>query len=138
MNPIATSIDRQLTFNTVATHLLTQMERAQTKEGCRYRAPNGLKCAVGCLITDEEYDYGMEGRGWSSLLIAFPGLKSRIGRHGRLLTRLQTIHDGEQVTRWADCLRRTASEHALDPAIIDKYLVTPFFARSEENPEAHL
>lgn len=29
--------------------------------GCMYRGPEGLMCAVGCLIKDEEYNYLMEG-----------------------------------------------------------------------------
>ena len=51
-------IEQEL-FNRVKTHLLNQGERADSDVQnagiyeCVYHAPSGLKCAVGCLITDE-------------------------------------------------------------------------------------
>lgn len=63
-------------FERVRTHLLTQAVpatmTASTGE-CMYRiqpTENGLpvlRCAVGCLITDEAYDPKMEGYGISSV-----------------------------------------------------------------------
>lgn len=46
----------QVIFDKVAKHLLTQKVQCANSAGnCMYRGPNGLKCAVGALIPDEEY-----------------------------------------------------------------------------------
>lgn len=45
-------------------HLTQQRARAtfeSTGGSCCYRAPNGNKCAVGCLIPDGQYDPEFEG-----------------------------------------------------------------------------
>ncbi len=45
---------KQEIFDKVATHLLTQNEKAlNSVGGCVYRTDKGLKCAVGCLIPVE-------------------------------------------------------------------------------------
>lgn len=43
-------------FEKVRTHLLTQNAKSMIDGICLYRGPNGLKCAVGCLIEDEHFD----------------------------------------------------------------------------------
>lgn len=54
-------------FKHVGKHLLTQNEQSlvdrDTDRSCAYRGDGGLKCAVGCLITDEAYDPAIEGQG---------------------------------------------------------------------------
>lgn len=48
----------QSIFDTVAWHLIKQGRPAWAKNGsggCMYRTPDGLKCAIGCLIADDEY-----------------------------------------------------------------------------------
>jgi hypothetical protein len=87
-------------FDTVALHLIAQGYQAEGVGGdCMYRAPDGSKCAVGCLITDEEYVPSMEmvafgGRGIERQ-IAWP---PRLLVHKRLLQELQQVHD--QDDRW--------------------------------------
>ena len=54
----------QEVFDQVATHLLTQNERSLDGASCSYRNCDGLKCAAGCLISDDEYDNQMEGIDW--------------------------------------------------------------------------
>lgn len=60
-----------LTFEEVVgkvySHLKTQKKRAARYEDdgevfCMYRTPGGLKCAVGCLISDEFYEEELEGK----------------------------------------------------------------------------
>ena len=51
----------QETYNRVKAHLLAQGRPATFQGSCVYRSPSGLKCAVGCLITDEAYDEDLEG-----------------------------------------------------------------------------
>lgn len=54
-------------FNTVVAHLRQQKKRAMVYNEdnglaqCLYRAPDGLKCAVGCLIPDGAYKPSFEG-----------------------------------------------------------------------------
>lgn len=50
------AVMNQAIFNQVYTHLLTQNEKCEDENGCAYRNEQGLKCAVGCLITDEVYE----------------------------------------------------------------------------------
>ena len=55
-------------FKQVAQHLLDQNKRAEyfarvdEEDSCRYHMDGGIKCAVGCLISDEHYDETLEGR----------------------------------------------------------------------------
>lgn len=113
-------------FDTVAKHLLTQNARSVGSYfetgGCRYRGPNGLKCAVGCLIPDELYDPEMEGHGSTFLVMNYPEL----GFHGvsRLLSHLQSIHDHDDVKWWPEGLRSLAAEFGLSDAVVDA-AVTP-------------
>ncbi|NBQ67313.1 MAG: hypothetical protein EBU46_00165 [Nitrosomonadaceae bacterium] len=62
-------------FDTVTNHLLTQQCRAENDTHvCRYRVTDEedvvLKCAVGCLIDDQHYNPGMEGRSLPKTLSA--------------------------------------------------------------------
>jgi len=43
-------------------HLMTQNEKSIDGVGnCKYRSPDGMMCALGCLIPDEEYKITTEG-----------------------------------------------------------------------------
>lgn len=58
---------------------------------CRYRTKEGLKCAVGCHITDEEYKPSWDvGIGKTIYQIRLP---ERLREHKDLLYRLQGAHD---------------------------------------------
>lgn len=74
----------QETYTKVRTHLLAQNKQARGPMGCAYRAPDGCKCAVGCLIDDEHYDSVIEGLAVNA--IAAP---SRWRQHSRALTCLK-------------------------------------------------
>lgn len=55
-------LTKQEIFDKVRAHLLAQGAKSQDGAGeCRYRAKDGLKCALGCLITDDAYDPKIEG-----------------------------------------------------------------------------
>lgn len=56
-------MNKQEIFDTVVTHLFTHGKQATENhgEGCVYRTEGGLKCAAGCLITDEFYSKNFEG-----------------------------------------------------------------------------
>lgn len=110
----------QSLFDDVVTHLLTQMEKS-TVSGpttCSYRGVDGTMCAVGCLISDDVYEKGMEGKMVSGLFeeypIVFHQIMEKYELHGyreeikNMLERLQYIHDDRSVTAWEEELRKCA------------------------------
>lgn len=113
-------------FDQVATHLLTQNQRSidLTTHRCRYRF-NGLKCAVGCLITDEEYCAEMENRPANSVITKF-GLH-RLSDHVDLLSELQSLHDTGKIENWIFRLQRIAIDHKLSINSLLKFAKTRRF-----------
>jgi hypothetical protein len=78
-------------FYRVIAHLRAQGVQAKNEQGsCRYRTPEGLKCAAGCLILDEEYTPEFEGKSWYTIAKHFP----RYADFTRMITDLQLLHDG--------------------------------------------
>ena len=130
---------RQDIFDTVVRHLRAQKQRALEKHGmdmCAYRAPDGLKCAIGCLIPDELYDPLFEGKSAFWLLTnnapearavrVFCGA-STDQTVVSLMSALQDIHDKQY--SWGThgltvgalaCLRKIADTHYLDDAVVDE------------------
>lgn len=122
---------RQEIFDTVATHLITQGRRAWTGTNCMYLAPNGDRCAIGCLIPDDLYTPEMEGSGVDCFydredadgqaIDAFIGTLERLGIDENddvtrnLLVGLQSVHDRD--TNWPDprpALRDVAGKFGLE------------------------
>lgn len=104
----------QEVFYQVKDHLLRQKARSLGKDKlCKYRGENGLKCAAGCLIADEEYKPTFERKTWGELS------KSRtykIGNcHAELINRLQHIHDSGFLYDWEEELGQAAKEFGLKP-----------------------
>ena len=104
-------------FNRVKAHLLEQGERAHRAsqlEGfdhykCWYHLPSGLKCAVGCLITDELYHPDMEG----STIVDEPLYSGLIdsgidmgGKAVSILRKLQNVHDHVDPSEWSEAIDR--------------------------------
>ena len=86
----------QQVFDQVVAHMIKQGERSiQNGSMCLYRGPNGLKCAAGCLIADDEYeeyfDKGADSGGgnWSSMILN----NSAPDYHASLIFQLQRAHD---------------------------------------------
>lgn len=123
-------------FNKVAIHLLNQRTRSTDETGdCRYRSGDGLSCAVGCLIKDEDYHPSFEGVGVGSVASHTLGLlptqellakalrKAGVRptpRNIHLLVDLQYIHDYDHVERWRERLRSLANFKDLDTQVLDK------------------
>ena len=95
-------------FNYVIDHLRAQGERSVIRgdraaaASCSYRGykedggDTHTMCAVGALITDDEYEYGWEGTGIDTLLSGrrLPSdLHECLARHEQMLLDLQTFHD---------------------------------------------
>lgn len=85
----------QAVFEKVAAHLLQQGVRAMrptpTGHSCSYRGVRETACAVGCLISDDRYDPGMEGK-IADVSFVSEYLPELIGSQ-HLLRSLQYIHD---------------------------------------------
>lgn len=98
-------------FDIVSKHLLKQNERSGfSDESCSYRGPNGLKCAAGILIPDEEYTFdSFEGKDWGHL-VQNQYVESRFEEE---IIELQNIHDLERVERWKDELIKFAEHYNL-------------------------
>lgn len=97
--------DNLAIFDKVSAHLLEQNERSEVQgTGCAYRGPNGLMCAVGCLIPDERYDESLEGFEVHTM----PVLRAVFGTSDVpydtvcMLGRLQKIHDNCPSHEWPD------------------------------------
>jgi hypothetical protein len=111
----------QNAFNIVYVHLLTQKKRAwgevsppragHKNEGCLYRAPDGTKCAIGALITDEEYSPEMEGERVGGTTLR--PILERLQLDSEFAEELQEIHDSEDPEEWEGCLRVFAKSYKL-------------------------
>lgn len=125
----------QEVFDQVANHLLTQKERcafyndAASFYSCKYHY-NGLKCAGGCLISDEEYERynnplspngnNLEGLIWKD----FVDLGYAPPNHQELIRRLQIIHDSEIYFKhggWKESLKTLAEEYRLNTKVLEQY-----------------
>lgn len=106
---------QQEIFDQVAAHLLRQNERSRTeKNGCAYRGDNGLMCAVGCLMTDEQYK--LIYRSFESKVAsALPGVD---GSTGALLDELQGVHDSSEPLFWCQDLSKIARRYELNTDVL--------------------
>lgn len=110
-------MNRQEIFDKVRTHLLTQNAKAMADYGdsCMYRAPDGRRCAIGCLIPDEMYNPDFEGEGIDGLPWA---LREYLGGvdNDDILQELQNVHDCFNPDDWAGQLDYIATEYGLNRA----------------------
>jgi hypothetical protein len=78
-------------FDFVCSSVIKQGRPSVNEYGdCRYRGRNGLKCAAGFLLTDEQAKK-CEGLEWNYVLYRYPEL-SDLG-DARLVRHLQLAHD---------------------------------------------
>ena len=100
----------QEVFDQVTRHLLTQNKRSAGEgNACFYKNKDGLKCAAGCLIGDDEYKSEFEKRRWFDLIdnYNFPNI------HSVLIKRLQITHDNLEPSNWHHYLKTIAIENNL-------------------------
>src|SRR5260221_13116364 len=93
-------------FDTVKEHLWKQNRKSSRYSGgCFYRGPDGLKCAAGCLIPDEDYKPSMEGR----YIYGLSYFKKKFNdKELKLVQALQDIHDGYDPSQWSVEFENTA------------------------------
>ena len=79
---------------------------------CLYRGPDGLRCAVGTLIPDAEYQemFDTDGAVLAEVQACVPSLA---GVSTRLLSDLQNIHDQLSLSSWRDGFRLVAMDFGL-------------------------
>lgn len=110
-------------FDIVAVHLLTQGRVSIWGERCRYRGPEGLKCAAGILIPDDLYEpkWDEEGTIWSEVVEEQPKLLGVGDRD--FIEELQHIHDSVKPDRWLSVLKTFATDHELEHIILHNFMV---------------
>jgi hypothetical protein len=121
----------QAMFDTAAVHLLCQNARSMDSDGCKYRDPNGLKCAVGCLIPDNAYDPSFDEAPDTrvSLLWNNPQFRAALEAGGVpdthdaliLLCDLQLAHDTADPSLWQQKLRTLAKAYELSTQALDDF-----------------
>ena len=109
----------QRIFNKVAKHLLKQGRKSENplSGDCMYRGNEDLKCAIGILIKDSQYDSTLEGLNINDLKIIKALKESGIIMDAnifRLLKDLQNLHDHWMPSIWASKLRAVAKEFDLN------------------------
>lgn len=131
----------QQIFDKVATHLLKQGAKSQQHTGeqptCAYRGENGMMCAVGCLIKDEDYRPAFEGYGVAAIpnykeqcnfdvkFLADALSKAEIDVNSSdtvlLLSELQQLHDQTAPSEWPERLRYVAIDWAFNTRVLDNH-----------------
>lgn len=108
---------KQEVFTKVATHLLTQGAKAMDERGaCQYHAPDGKKCAAGCLIRDDYYSTRLEGYILGALngIVDNALLQSGVPQDALpLVARLQDLHDNSLPVEWKHWLEVVAEDFGL-------------------------
>jgi hypothetical protein len=118
------TLTRQEIFDKVATHLLTQGRRSMNEAGisCAYRGEDGLKCAIGVLIPDDQYKPSFEGYsvdgGFHGETILNAANVAWDDRH--FAGELQGIHDKVRPEDWARELHLVAAKFHLSTDAIAK------------------
>ena len=128
-------LNKQQVFDQIAEHLLTQSSKSHQsfnnceKYRCAYRGDEGLKCAIGALIPDEEYKPGMETKAVASLAVEFFPSPLIDKSTTDFLQTFQTIHDSWEVNSWQYKLstipQKLNSYSLIKTDILDKFKWNP-------------
>lgn len=113
-------MNNQETYNKVKAHLLAQGEPSRQGADCLYRGANGLKCAIGCLIADDQYDPAFEGQSPEHNQVITAVRASGCQADVDLLSKLQEAHDkawskGDFLADVEDALTQIAIDFELTP-----------------------
>lgn len=105
---------KQEILDKVAKHLLTQNQQSRRideygKSLCAYRNEEGLMCAAGCLVPEDQFSDIREGRSLSYQ----PFFRSFPVPEYNLVGELQYIHDTSPVDMWRKQLEGLALRESL-------------------------
>lgn len=131
---------KQEAFDASTGHLIRQARKSANTgiysgdtTQCLYRGPDGSKCAVGALLTDEEVEHMRLKMGPDfnskriSVVVRYCTVPSLAGLDVVFLCSLQDIHDNNAVRDWPGALRFFAKKYGLRVDAVDAALA--------ENPE---
>ncbi len=117
-------LSKQAIFDKVSVHLMKQMKKSKGvtqnsygNEVCRYRSDDGLSCAVGCLLTDQEAHVADQHPNGAASQIPLP---YKLRRNKEFLEQLQSIHDLSHVGIWYNKLKEAAEQNKLSWAKLDQ------------------
>lgn len=115
---LAEATEQQI-FDQVAAHLLKQGVRSvDTSAQCLYRGPNGLMCAAGCLIADEEYKPRFDELGSWGMLIENGHVTAK---HEYFIMQLQRLHDNKRPSQsYHELLVQFTKDHRLDGSVLNQ------------------
>lgn len=114
-------VSEQDVFDTIAEHLLRQGKRSlgRVRSTCQYHNADGLKCAAGCLVPDDVYDFTWEGMTWNELVAT----GEVVDRYADIIQQLQYVHDSEEGEQyWPNKLRIIAEGYKLDTQKLEKWI----------------
>ncbi len=103
-------------FDKVVAHLRKQNARSVMMLKCLYRGPNGLKCAVGCLISDDAYSRDLETRVVGASKVQSALLASGVPNDETtidMLRSLQQTHDYQDISNWEHYFMSIAERYNL-------------------------
>ena len=107
----------QETFDIVVTNLRKQGCKSLSMSGeCRYRTPEGLRCAAGWLIQDEDYMDDIEDTPVLSTSRKSNKITTLIQSYGHnvdLVRELQKVHDIYSVDSWEEHFALIATHYNL-------------------------
>ena len=109
----------QEAFTYMVNHLRKQgkcsIGKLQGHSTCLYRHPDGMMCAVGCLIKDQHYHRGLEEHGptHESVFNALFESGWDVDEMLDLLDDMQGLHDNVHPDRWEGKFIEIAREHEL-------------------------
>jgi hypothetical protein len=107
------SASLQEIYNQVSAHLLRQKTPASVRGVCVYKADDGTKCAIGCLISDSEYSKNVEHKNIAALVYYFELYIDY--KRLNFLKELQLVHDVIHPVLWEESLRKLAVTFGLNP-----------------------
>lgn len=117
----------QQVFDQMATHLLTQAKKSMKGEECYYRGadingePNGLMCAAGCFIADDEYKRTYETAMVSAVFYSY-GIDKKIDpKVFDIILAGQRLHDGIDPVDWRTGLRHMATARCLNHVALNNF-----------------
>ena len=109
----------QKAFNVAYRGLMSQGCRSMNDNGaCKYRGPNGARCAIGHMLPNRLYNVSMEHTTYKTLVQNFPSVKDYLYRKfGGMINDsdmrdLQNAHDRDDISL-EDGLKQFAFEKGL-------------------------
>ena len=111
------NLTKKEVFLKVKEHLLLQNKQSWLPDhsGCAYLGEGGLKCAVGCLMTEEELN-SLTDEDQIKVVATMIKFGKMDETHKILLGRLQGIHDSYSPDNWESVLN-SFEKYQLDKII---------------------